>query len=91
METSLLALYVLREMTIANRFGDRLTLESLSQRIGVRKEDIRGVVTKLDGEDYVDALRMRLTLAGFAVGQSLTKCGLKDLRKKSEELQLLAA
>jgi hypothetical protein len=39
----------------------------------LRREDVRAMITKLDGEGLVDALRMRLTITGFAMGSSLAR------------------
>jgi hypothetical protein len=62
----------------------RITLDELCVLVGVtddvaregvrarkpRREDVRATVRELDRLGYVDALRMRLTLQGFAVAVS---------------------
>jgi hypothetical protein len=65
--------------------GARITLDDLCATLGVtdavardgvrarkaRREDVRAAVRRLDELGLVDATRMRLTLAGFAVATSL--------------------
>ena len=72
------ALYALRD--------ERVTLDDLCEKVGanetpvrdgvrvraVRREDVREIVRRLDEEGFVDALRMKLTLQGFALASSLT-------------------
>ncbi len=91
MEPTLLSLYILREMTIASSFGQRLDHASLASRVGVRKEDVRAAVTSLHKEGYIDATTMRVCLAGFVLGRTARKVTLKELRKQVAELQLVAA
>jgi hypothetical protein len=55
----------------------------------VRRGDVRRVVSALDREGYVDALRMRPTLLGFAVGRSYLGQPLPALRRP--RLALVAA
>ena len=65
---------------------DRMTLDDLCEKVGAnearardgvrvrapRREDVREIVRRLDEEGFVDALRMKLTLQGFALAASLT-------------------
>jgi DNA-binding IclR family transcriptional regulator len=46
-----------------------LTLDVLAQRLNAPREAVRAVVTALHAEGYLDAMRLRLTLKGFAAGQ----------------------
>lgn len=66
-----LAIHVLCEMTTRQRRGERAQLDDLASAVGVRRADVRGVVSLLHRQGYVDAVRMRVTLAGFAIGLSL--------------------
>ena len=66
---------------------ERITLDGLCEMVGVgdvpasdgvrlrapRREDVREIVRRLDEEGFVDALRMKLTLPGFALAASLTE------------------
>ena len=91
-----LAAHVLREMAQAQVDGRRLDLDGLADVLGVeaddaplhdgirarrlRREDVRAIVSQLDREGFVDASRMRLTLAGFAMGTSLAPRKVMPLR-----------
>jgi hypothetical protein len=83
MNKQTVAAYVLRALTEAQIEGRASSLETLTSDIQVRKVDIRAVVTSLHREGYLDALRMRLTLRGFAVGRALMEEQLRELRPKS--------
>jgi hypothetical protein len=48
-----------------------MDLEALSLAIQVRRPDVRKAVTALHQQGLVDALRLRLSLAGFAIGTAL--------------------
>jgi DNA-binding IclR family transcriptional regulator len=73
--------YLLRALAVAQRRGRTLTLEDLSRALAVRKTDVRALVSALHHEGFVDALRLRLTLAGFAIGAALAKQKLPPLRR----------
>ncbi|MFO0554746.1 MAG: hypothetical protein U0271_40585 [Polyangiaceae bacterium] len=61
-----LALHVMRELFRAQRGGRRTTIDAVAKKLGVRKTDVRSVVTALDAQGFVDAARLRLTMLGFA-------------------------
>ncbi len=75
-----LAPYVLRMLAGYQKEGRVANLETLVDDIGVRRADLRRTVSALHREGYVDALRMRLTMAGFALGTALSKAELPPLR-----------
>jgi hypothetical protein len=80
-----IAIHLLRAWTTAQIAGERVTLDDLVERLrecdaGVRRDDVRRTVSSLDAQGCVDALRMRLTLAGFAIGRSLLDAELQPLR-----------
>jgi len=81
MNTQALSAHVLRAMAIAQVEGRRLDLETLVRELGVRRGDVRRVVSALHREGYVDALRMRPTLIGFALGRSYAGELLPDLHR----------
>lgn len=56
------------------------SLEDLAEEIGVRRADVRAIVSRLHAEGYVDALRLKLTLPGLALAASLDGCKLPPLR-----------
>ncbi len=76
-----LAVHVLQALARAQSEGKASSLETLTGDLRVRRGDVRRTVTKLHREGYVDALRMRLTLAGFALGRSYLGQTLPPLRK----------
>lgn len=81
MNTQALSAHVLRALAVAQIEGRRLDLDTLTQEIRVRRGDVRRVVSALHQEGYLDALRMRLTLMGFALGRSYIGGALPELRR----------
>ncbi len=77
--------YVLRALAIAQKKGRVVSLEDLSRSLEVRKTDVRAVVRALHREGYVDALRMRLSLAGFALGASLIHAELPPIVRPAND------
>ncbi len=75
-----LALHVLKGMTRAHLDGEATGLDALVAALGVRRSDLRRVLSALHEEGMIDLARMRLTLAGFAVGQSLQGAALAPFR-----------
>lgn len=88
-----LAIHVMAALTTAARQEARLDLESLAKLLGVRKADVRSVVSQLDRQGFVDALRMRPTLLGFALGAGASAAPLASLRpeRKPARAQLRVA
>jgi hypothetical protein len=72
--------YVLRALAEAQIDGRSSTLATLTGELCVRKTDVRAAVSQLHREGYLDVLRMRLTLRGFAVGLALIGEKLPELR-----------
>lgn len=77
-----LAPYVLRTIARYQQSGRLANLQTLVEEIGARRGDVRKTVSALHREGYVDALRMRLTFAGFALGTALMKVELPPLRSE---------
>ena len=90
-----LAAHVLRALADAQADARRIDLEMLCELLGVddtapahegvraktmRREDVRAAVSRLDAEGFVDAARMRLTFAGFALGTALLPRKVMPLR-----------
>ena len=80
MEKKTLALYILRALARHQMDNRGVTLQVLVDEIGVRRGDVRSAVTALHEQGYLDALRLRLTMAGFAVGVGLVGAKLPPLR-----------
>ncbi|MFO0735295.1 MAG: hypothetical protein U0270_05420 [Labilithrix sp.] len=78
--TKAVAAHVLRHLASAQSKGRLMHLEMLANDIGVRREDVRHVVTSLHEEGHVDAKRMKLTLSGFAIAASMRECMLAPAR-----------
>jgi DNA-binding IscR family transcriptional regulator len=70
------AAHVLRNLASAQSRGRLVRLDELALAIGVRREDVRDVVTQLDAEGHVDGKRMRLTMTGLALAASMRECKL---------------
>jgi transcription initiation factor IIE alpha subunit len=77
-----LAAHVLR--AIARPRRRVVTVDEVARTVGARREDVRRIVSRLHQEGFVDALRMRPTMAGLAVATSLRSCKLKDVRSESK-------
>lgn len=91
MEPHALTLHLVRALARAQYEGRRFDLETLTDELGVRRTDVRSSISALDREGYVDALRMRLTLRGFALGRSLESASLPAIRRASNLRQIAAA
>ena len=78
--TQAVAAHVLRHLARAQSKGRLMHLDMLASDIGVRREDVRDVVSSLHEEGHVDAKRMKLTLSGFAIAASMRDCRLAMAR-----------
>lgn len=76
-----IAPHVLRALAEAQTEGRVMDLETLSLAIQVRRADVRKTVSALHQQGLVDALRLRLSLAGFALGTSLLSRELAPIRR----------
>ena len=81
MDPKTLAAYILQALTLAQMEGRSENLETLVEALRVRRKDIRSTLTLLHRHGLVDVLRMRLSLAGFAIGTALLGQPLPALRK----------
>ena len=84
MNTRTLSMHILRALAEAQTEGRRSTLETLVEQVQVRRRDVRAAVTGLHQQGLVDAIHMRLTLQGFAVGRALLAQELPALRVAAE-------
>jgi hypothetical protein len=80
------ATYVLHALARAQREGRASNLETLRDELQVRRADVRAAVSQLHREGLLDALRMRLTLRGFAIGTALSGETLPELRPAAGSL-----
>ena len=76
-----IAANVLRHLASAQSKGRLVRLDELATDIGVRKTDVRSVVSSLHAEGHVDAERMKLTFSGFALAASMRECKLRAPRQ----------
>ena len=81
------AAHVLRHLARAGERGRLVRLDDLATDIGVRREDVRTVVTSLHSEGHVDAKRMRLTMTGFAIAAAMRECKLREPRLRERPSQ----
>jgi hypothetical protein len=86
-----IAANILRHLASAQSKGRLVRLDELASEIGVRREDVRSVVSSLHHEGHVDAERMKLTLSGFAVAASMRECRLRAPRREERETQARVA
>lgn len=75
-----LSMHLLQALAHAQVEGRRSNLETLRDELEVRRTDIRAAVSQLHREGMLDALTMRLSLQGFAIGQALSDATLPPLR-----------
>jgi DNA-binding IclR family transcriptional regulator len=80
MSPNTLAPYVLQVIACHQRHNRLCTLQDVVDELQVRRADVRRTVSALHREGFVDALRMRLTLRGFALGTALLRVPLPPLR-----------
>ncbi len=90
LDTKSIAAHVVVTLADAQEEGRALRLDELAAEIGVRKVDVRHVVTRLHAEGHVDALRLRLTMSGLALATSLAASALPDLRRHEQRLVRVA-
>lgn len=90
LDTKSIAAHVVVTLADAQADGRVLRLDELAADIGVRKADVRRVVTRLHAEGHVDALRLRVTMSGLALATSLGASELPDLRRHEERLVRVA-
>ena len=83
LEKLILGAHILRLLAAAQRDERTLGLEELVEELGVRRSDVRGCLSSLHEEGYLDVTRMRLTLPGFAFGSALRTRRLGALRRPS--------
>jgi transcription initiation factor IIE alpha subunit len=81
LDTRSIAAHVIVVLAHAQGLGRTVRLDELASEVGVRKADVRRVVTRLHAEGHVDALRLRVTLTGLAVAASLANCKLREPRQ----------
>lgn len=75
-----LAAHVL--VALAHARGRRVTTtKDIADTLGVRREDVRAMLTRLHIEGHVDATNLRLTLSGLAVAAALDGCKLPSLHR----------
>jgi transcription initiation factor IIE alpha subunit len=80
MNTHALPSHVLLVLVRIHSEGGRATLEMIVEALRVRRGDVRRTLSALHREGFVDVLRMRPTLAGFALGRALQSTELPALR-----------
>lgn len=81
-EDEAVAIHLLKAMTRAQRDDRLVDVSDLASDIGVRRSDARRILSALHREGLVDVLRMRVTLAGFAIGSALADQRLTPLRSE---------
>jgi DNA-binding IscR family transcriptional regulator len=90
LDSKSIAAHVVVMLAHAQELGRAVRLDELASEIGVRKSDVRDVVTRLHAEGHVDALRLRLTMTGLALATSLADCKLREPRRHEERLVRVA-
>lgn len=75
-----LAPYILRALATAQAAGRPMNLQLLTDRLDVRRTDVRAALSAMHAQGLVDVTTMRLSLEGFTIGLSLRKAKLPPLR-----------
>lgn len=78
-------------MAMEQSRGRLVRLDELADAVGVRRVDVRHVVTKLHAEGHVDAKRMKLTMTGLALAASMRDCKLREPRRRSGTIARVTA
>lgn len=78
--------HILQVLALAQRDGRSSSLDALVDALQVRRGDVRRAVSALHREGLVDALRMRLSLRGFAIGAALVGRELPALRRSARSI-----
>jgi hypothetical protein len=90
METNIdreaLAEHVLRTLACDHLEGRRSDLDTLTAELRVRRADVRSMLSALHREGYLDVLRMKLTLEGFAIGCALMDRDIPELRSARDSI-----
>ena len=89
-DTKTIAAHVVVTLSLAQAEGRAVRLDELASEIGVRKADVRNVVSSLHAEGHVDAMRLRLTMSGLALATSLASCTLAETRREDVRIQRVA-
>jgi transcription initiation factor IIE alpha subunit len=90
LDTKSIAAHVIVILGQAQAEGRALRLDELASEVGVRKADVRKVVTRLHAEAHVDAMRLRLTMTGLALATALARCTLHDARREEARIRRVA-
>jgi hypothetical protein len=81
MTPRVLAPHILRALATSQYRGQPLTIEALVAKLKVRKVDVRAAVSALHTQGLVDALTLRLSFQGFAIGTALRSHKLPAIRR----------
>lgn len=84
-----IAAHVLSHLANAQARGRLVRLDELAMEIGVRKTDIREIVSHLDAEGHVDAMRLKLTMTGLVLAASMRTAKLRPVRTAAEAPALI--
>ena len=76
-----IAAHVLRHLAGAQARGRLVRLDELACAVGVRRGDVRKVVSSLDAEGHVDAKRLKITMTGLILAASMRDAKLRPVRK----------
>jgi hypothetical protein len=79
-DAEVLAVHLLRALTAARTAERTTSLDELVVDVGARRGDVRRVLSALHKQGLVDVVRMRPTLAGFAIGRALEGKRLRPFR-----------
>ena len=90
MNAEIIARHVLRALASAQVRGIVVDLSWLASEVPVRRRDLRSAVTQLDHAGLVDALRMRLSMRGFAIGFALQSAQPPALRAPKQSITVAA-
>jgi hypothetical protein len=83
-DPELLAIHLVCALSAACDDGRRAGLDELANGVGGRRSEVRGVLSALHRQGFVDVVRMRPTLAGFAIARAFARQSLKPLRSAAK-------
>ena len=76
-----LAIHLLQALTTRHDEGRLVHLDDLAQAVGARRADVRATLSRMHREGWIDVVRMRPTLRGFALGRALAGRRLAPMRE----------
>ena len=90
LDTKSIASHLLVALSHAQAERRAVGVDQIASTIGVRKADVRTLVSRLHAEGHVDGARLRLTMSGLALATALAGSKLRAPRRQELRLRRVA-